>query len=133
MSTPGPGGTPPDHDPDRSGGSQDGWGQPRGWDQQPGWQQQAWEQQGWDQQAWDQPPGGAHLPDPPRARRGKLLPVRGGLVAVVVVLGTLFTSLGGSDDPRWATASGPATTVVTRPWTAAPPMPSTRWWAPTRT
>jgi hypothetical protein len=100
VSTPGPGGQPPPYDPSASG--QAGWGQqpPAG---QPG-PAQPWSapQGAPGAQPWSAPqgaPGGAPAfgaPVQPK-KRNKWLPIVGGIVAVLVVLGVLSTVLGAGD------------------------------------
>jgi hypothetical protein len=99
VSTPGSGGPqPPEHDPAQSG-------QPAGWQQPPAGQPapgQPWGQPG--AQPGAQPfgtqPGGAQAfgqPGEPQKRKRNWLPIIGGVVALLVVLGVLTTFLGGGD------------------------------------
>jgi hypothetical protein len=126
VSTPGAGGPqPPEQDPSEAGRSA-GWAQqppaesPAGWGQQPpagastpG--QQPWgpPQPGQPQQPWGPPqpgqpqqfgqpqalgqPGGAQAFGEPQKRSSKLLPILGGVAALVVALGLLFSFLGAGD------------------------------------
>ena len=119
MSTPGSGGPqPPEQDPSQSGQP---WGQqPPAGPPQPGQPQQPWgapQQPGQPQQfgapqqpgqPWGAPqgpgtpqgPGGAQAfgqPQPEPAKRNKLLPIIGGLVALVVAASLLFSLFGGGD------------------------------------
>jgi hypothetical protein len=104
VSTPGAGGPqPPEQDPHQSG-------QPANWGQQPpagqpftGQQpQQPWgaPQQPGGPQAFGQQPGGVQpfgQPQQPEKPKRKWLPIIGGLVALIVVLGALTTFLGGGE------------------------------------
>ncbi|WP_179966109.1 hypothetical protein [Modestobacter altitudinis] len=119
MSTPGAGGPqPPEQDPSEAGRSA-GWGQqpsadsPAGWGQQPptgastpgqqpwgppqpGQLQPGQPQQFGQPQAFGQPGGAQAFGEPPK-RSSKLLPILGGVVALVVALGLLFSFLGAGD------------------------------------
>jgi hypothetical protein len=113
VSTPGAGGPQlPEQDPGQTGPSA-GWGQqPPAGAPVPGWGQQPWgpPQPGQpQQQPWGPPPGQPQQPwgppqfgqlqafGQPTRRSRRLLPILGGVVALVVALGLLFSVLGARD------------------------------------
>ena len=100
VSTPGSGPQPPEQNPSQPG-------QPAGWGQQapvgqpfPGQQPPAG-QPFPGQQPWGPPPGGTGAqafgqPEQPQTKRRTWLPILGGVIVLVVVLGLLNTFLGGN-------------------------------------